>query len=75
MLRQGDIVVAKDGYLDNGETLQDTLGIVVSYNPDNDYLILGTLYPERYALPPTFSMRGEYYRLVTDEEKAQWNIA
>ena len=74
-LNKGDIVVAKDGFLDKGETLQDTLGVVIDYNPDNDYLVLGTLHPEKYTIPPTFSMRGEYYRHITDEEKLDWNIA
>ncbi len=75
MFKEGDIVVAaRDEYLDKNETLRDTCGIVLSYNPDNDYLLLGTLHPERYAIPPTFGMRGEYYRLITDEEKNVWRI-
>ena len=28
MFNKGDVVVAKDGYLNKGETLQDTAGIV-----------------------------------------------
>ena len=56
VLKKGDIVVAKDGFLDKGETLQDTLGIVIDYNPENDFLVLGTLHPEKYALPHTYSM-------------------
>lgn len=75
MFKKNDVLVAKDGYLNKGETLQDTLGIVIDYNPDNDYLVLGTLHPEKYAIPPTFSMRGEFYRHVTNEERAAWNIA
>lgn len=74
MLNKGDIVVAKDGFLEKYETLQDTLGIVIDYNPENDYLILGTLHPEKYAIPPTFSMRGEYYRHVTEDEIKEWGI-
>ena len=45
MFNKGDIVVAKDGFLDKNETLQDTAGIVIDYNPENDYLVLGTLHP------------------------------
>ena len=74
MLHKDDIVVAKDEFLDKGEKLQNTLGIVLDYNPDNDYLVLGILHPEKYAIPPTFSMRGECYRPVTEEEKLKWNI-
>ena len=75
MLNKGDIVVAKDGFLDKNETLQDTVGIVIDYNPENDYLVLGTLHPEKYAIPPTFSMRGEYYRHITEDEIKKWKIA
>lgn len=74
MFKKGDVVVAKDGYLDKGETLQDTIGLVIDYNPDNDYLLLGVINPEKYAISPTFSMRGCYYRHITDEEKQKWNI-
>lgn len=75
MLNKGDIVVAKDGFLDKNETLQDTVSIVIDYNPENDYLVLGTLHPEKYAIPPTFSMRGEYYRHITEDEIKEWKIA
>ena len=75
MFNKGDVVVAKDGYIDKHETLQDTAGIVIDYNPDNDYLVLGTLHPEKYAIPPTFSMRGCFYRHIKDEERREWNIA
>ncbi len=75
MFQKNDILVAKDEFIDKHETLQDTLGIVIDYNPDNDCLILGTPHPEKYAIPPTFSMRGEYYRYVTEDEKNAWNIA
>ena len=75
MFNKGDIVVAKDGFLDNGETVQDTLGIVIDYNPENDYLLLGTIHPEKYAIPHTFSMRGEYYRHITTAERKEWKIA
>lgn len=66
--KKGDLVVAKDEYIAEYETLLDTAGIVIDYNPDNDYLILGVLHPEKYAIPPTFSMRGCYYRLATLSE-------
>ena len=72
--KKGDVVVAKDGFLDKGEILQDTLGLVVNYTPENDYLVLGVLNPEDYALAPTFSMRGEFYRKATRDELRQWGI-
>lgn len=75
MFQKNDILVAKDKFVDKHETLQDTLGIVIDYNPDNDRLILGVVHPKKYAIPPTFSMRGEYYRHVTEDEKNAWNIA
>ena len=74
LFNKGDIVVAKDGFLDKNETLQDTAGIVIDHNPENDYLVLGTLHPEKYAIPPTFSGRGEYYRQVTEEEMEEWEM-
>ena len=76
MFNQGDVVVALDEFVEKekGETLEDTLGLVLDYNPENDYLLLGSLHPEKYAIPPTFSMRGEYYRHITSEEKIAWNI-
>lgn len=75
LFNKGDIVVAKDGFLDKDETLQDTAGIVIDYNPENDYLVLGTLHPEKFAIPPTFSRRGEYYRHITEDEIKEWGIA
>ena len=75
MFTKGNIVVAKDEFLDKHETVKDTVGIVIDYNPENDYLVLGTLHPEKYAIPPTFSMRGEYYRQATDEEMEEWDIS
>ncbi len=74
MFKEGDVVVAKDNYIEKHETKEDTLGLVLDYNPDNDLLSLGSLHPEKYALPPTFSMRGECYRHITAEEKIAWNI-
>ena len=38
MFNKDDIVVAKDGYLDKGETLKDTAGVVIDHNPENDRL-------------------------------------
>ena len=72
MFTKDDIVVAKDDYLDKGETLKSTVGVVIEYNPDNDYLILGVIHPEKYAIPPTFSRRGCFYRLVTERERREW---
>ena len=75
MFKKGDVVVAKDGFLDKGESLQDTAGLVVDYFPDNDYLVLGTLHPERFAIPPISSACGAFYRHITEQEKLEWNIA
>ena len=66
--KKGDIVVAKDEFIEPHETLEDTAGVVVDYNPDNDYLVIGTLHPERYAIGSTHSMRGCFYRLATQTE-------
>ena len=74
MFNKGDIVVARDGYLDKGETLKDTVGVVIDYNPDNDYLALGVLRSEKYAIAPTFSMRGCFYRHITGDEQREWGI-
>ena len=74
IFKKGDVVVAKKQFVEKHETEEDTLGIVLDYNPENDALSLGTLHPEKYALPPIFSMRGEFYRLVTASEKKKWNI-
>ncbi|MDY6295343.1 MAG: hypothetical protein SPL45_03485 [Schwartzia succinivorans] len=43
--------------------------------PDNDYLVLGTLHPERFAIPPVSSVCGAFYRHITEQEKLEWNIA
>ena len=72
--KAGDIVVSKDEFIDKHETLQDTVGLVIDYNPANDYLVLGDLHPENYAIPPTYSMRGCYYRLVSEEEKTSFKL-
>lgn len=74
IFNRGDIVVAKDGFIGDHEALQDTVGIVIDHNPINDYLVLGVLHPENYAIPPTFSMRGEYYRKITDNEAHEWGL-
>ncbi len=71
---EGDVVVAKDEFLNEGETLKDTVGLVLSHNPENDYMVLGVLDPEKYAIPPTFSVRGEYYRKITGKEIEEWGI-
>lgn len=64
MFKKGDIVQAKKEYLATYETQQDTMGIVVDYNPENDYLKVGVLNPQDYAFPPIFDARGCYYELV-----------
>ena len=74
MFKKGDVVVAKDEFLGERETLQSTAGLVLEYYPENDYLLLGSLHPEKYAIPPTFPGRGEYYRHITEQEKRNWNI-
>ena len=68
MFVKGDIVVAKEEFLDKGETVKDTLGVVLDYNKSNDYLLLGVLHPKQYGIAPTFSMRGCFYRKVNDGE-------
>ncbi len=74
MFNEGDVVVSKEEFLEKNETLEGTLGIVISYNPDTDYLVLGSLHPEEYSIPPTYSMRGKFYRHISEEEKQKWNI-
>ena len=74
MFKAGDIVVSKDEFIEQHETLQDTIGVVIDYNPDNDYLVLGDLHPDKYAIPPTYSMRGCYYRHVSEEEKMKFQL-
>lgn len=74
MFTKGNIVVAKNEYIRKGETLQETAGLVLDYNPDNDYLHLGVLHPEEYAIAPTFSMRGSCYRLLKESEAQKWGI-
>lgn len=64
MFKKGDVVQAKKEYLAIYETQQDTMGIVVDYNPENDYLKVGVLNPQDYAFPPIFDARGCYYELV-----------
>lgn len=64
MFKKGDIVQAKKEYLATYETQQDTMGVVVDYNPENDYLKVGVLNPQDYAFPPIFDARGCYYELV-----------
>ena len=67
MFKKGDLVQAKTEWLEPNETQFDTMGIVVDYNPDNDYLLLGVLNPQDYAWPPVFNRRGCYYELVKME--------
>lgn len=74
MFKKGDLVIAKPEFLDPKETLLDTAGIVVEYNPDNDYLGVGVLNPEEYALPPVFSGRGSCYEVVPPESSLAYEI-
>jgi hypothetical protein len=61
---KGDIVQAKKEFLAPYETQADTMGIVVDYNPTNDLLLVGTLNPQKYALPPILNACGCYYEIV-----------
>jgi hypothetical protein len=72
--KKGDVVVAKDDFLNPGETLKDTLGVVVSYNPDNDYLVIGEIFKGNHFFNHTFSARGEFYRLVTPKELKEFDL-
>lgn len=64
MFKKGDVVQAKKEWLDKGETQESTMGIVVDYNPENDYLKVGVLNPQDYSFPPILNARGEYYEIV-----------
>jgi hypothetical protein len=64
MFKKGDIVQAKKEWLAPYETQESTMGLVVDYNPTNDYLKVGVLNPQDYAFPPILNARGEYYELV-----------
>lgn len=64
MFEKGDVVQAKMEFLASYETQESTMGIVVDYNPDNDYLQVGVMNPQDYALPPIFNARGCFYELV-----------
>lgn len=66
MFSKGDIVQAKKEFLAPHETQESTMGIVVDYNEDNDYLQVGVLNPQDYALPPIFNARGCFYELVKE---------
>ena len=69
-----DLVIAKKEFLASYEKESDTIGIVTDYDPTNDSMYVGVLNPQDYAFPPQFHTRGEYYRLLTEEEKALYNI-
>lgn len=64
MFKKGDIVQAKKEWLAPYETQESTMGLVVDYNPTNDYLQVGVLNPQDYVFPPILNARGEYYELV-----------
>lgn len=67
MFKKGDVVQAKKEWIEPNETQRDTMGIVVDYNPDNDYLKIGVLNPQDYAFPPVLNARGCYYEIVPQE--------
>lgn len=73
MFKRFDVLVAKSEYIEPHETLEDTAGIVLSYNPDSDYLVLGTLHPERYAIGYAMNACGKFYRHATPEEIASFS--
>lgn len=64
MFKPGDVVQAKAEFLEPHETQESTMGIVIDYNPINDYLKIGVLNPQDYAFPPIFNGRGECYEVV-----------
>ena len=64
MFKKGDIVQAKREFLASYETQESTMGIVVDYTPDNDYLKVGVLNPQDYAFPPILNARGCFYEIV-----------
>ena len=67
MFSEGDLVQAKKEFLAPYEKLEDTLGLVVDYNPDSDYLkVLST--KQNQPLPSVFNTRGCYYEIVTKAE-------
>ena len=66
MFKPGDIVQAKIEYLEGKETQESTMGVVVDYRKDNDYLCIGVLNPKDYIIPPIFDARGCCYEIVED---------
>jgi hypothetical protein len=64
MFKKGDIVQSKKEYLASYETQEDTIGVVIDYNEETDYLKVGVLNPQDYALPPIFNARGCFYEIV-----------
>jgi hypothetical protein len=64
MFKKGDVIQARKEWLAPYETQKDTIGIVVDYNPTNDYLKVGVLNPQDYAFPPILNARGECYELI-----------
>lgn len=64
MFNKGDVVQAKKEWLEGNETQESTMGIVVDYNPNNDYLKIGVLNPQNYAFPPVFNTSGCFYEIV-----------
>jgi hypothetical protein len=62
--KSGQVVWAKTECLETNETQHSTMGVVLDYNPNNDYLKLGVLNPQDYLFPPIFNARGCFYELV-----------
>jgi hypothetical protein len=71
MFKKGDVVQAKKEWLEPNETQESTIGIVVDYYPENDYLKIGVLNPQDYVFPPVLNARGCYYETVNLEEEKQ----
>ena len=68
MFKKGDVICAKPEYIGENETLKDTIGIVIEYHSENDYLSVGCLHPEKFGIPPILNSAGTFYRLLSKEE-------
>lgn len=66
--KRGDVVWAKREYVEKHETQESTMGIVLEYYLENDYLKLGVLNPGDYVFPPIFNARGCYYEPVQNKQ-------
>jgi len=75
MFKPGDIVIAKDEYLESNESADSTIGFVDVYMQHNDYLVVKSLQHiatrllnRSYALTPVSNTRGKFYRKATAED-------